>query len=387
MSLFENILKSANIPTTKEELKESWNQVATDNNSPYNNNSEYSPFWRVVSELVTTPVLWILKLIIDVVMPNFYLKTATLDWVVDFKGWELELNRKPAARAKGYVTFSRAERDYQLTIPSGTRIETALINGNKYVLLTVNDVIMPVGEARVSVDVEAEHEGAAYNLAEGYYKILVEPIVGVTVSNPNDWITRPGADKETNQEYALRIRNEIGAKGNWNSDASYRSIISSFPGIGAEDVFFEHGAPRGPGTANAHILFDVNAPANQYLQDIHDYIYEQGYHGHGDDLQLFSMAEQAVDITLDIFLFPNLTDARRSELESQIPLFIGAAFRQNKAFEVTLTLPNNRFSFSRLTEELHQQFPEIKSLDFENDDILTGFWVPVPDNMDITYYG
>lgn len=376
MRIFKQIVEDANIPTDEAGIKNEWEAIADANGNPFSNNSKWSSFWRLVKELITRPALWLINLLIESILPNFYLKTATLDEIIDAKGWELELERKAAEKALGVITISRAETDYALSIPAGTRIETALINGKKYAMLTLSDATIPVGEAELAIAVEAEFAGADYNLADGFYRILFRPLVGVTVTNASGWLSRPGADRESNDEFRLRIRNEIGAKGNWNSDAAYRSIISSFPGIGAEDVFFEHGAPRGAGTANAHILFDVNAPADQYLQDIQSYIYDQGYHGHGDDLLLLKMAEIPHTINLDVYLYPSVSSDKKAQLQTDITLFVGSAFRQNKAFKATLTLPNDRFSFSRLCDELHDQFPEVKSFDFENEDIVTGLWIP-----------
>ncbi|MNL35034.1 hypothetical protein D3C87_1570420 [compost metagenome] len=65
-------------------------------------------------------------------------------------------------------------------------------------------------------------------------------------------------------------------------------------------------------------------------------------------------------------------------LKSDIELFIRAAFRESTAsdYQPTLTRPQSRFSFSRLGEELHQQFPGIDSLDFDNVDIISELTIP-----------
>jgi hypothetical protein len=45
-------------------------------------------------------------------------------------------------------------------------------------------------------------------------------------------------------------------------------------------------------------------------------------------------------------------------------------------YQPTLTYPQSRFSFSRLGEELHQQFPQIQSLRFDNYDIESALNIP-----------
>ena len=53
-------------------------------------------------------------------------------------------------------------------------------------------------------------------------------------------------------------------------------------------------------------------------------------------------------------------------------------FRESTAsdYQPTLTHPQARFSFSRLGEELHQQFPGIDSLHFDNADIISELTIP-----------
>jgi hypothetical protein len=69
---------------------------------------------------------------------------------------------------------------------------------------------------------------------------------------------------------------------------------------------------------------------------------------------------------------------RWPKLKADIELFIRAAFRESSEndYQPTLTHPQSRFSFSRLGEELHQQFPGIDSLAFDNDDIISELTIP-----------
>ncbi|KPY34209.1 Uncharacterized protein ALO65_04781 [Pseudomonas syringae pv. papulans] len=55
-----------------------------------------------------------------------------------------------------------------------------------------------------------------------------------------------------------------------------------------------------------------------------------------------------------------------------------AAFRESTQsdYAPTRTFPQSRFSFSRLTEELHVQFPNISSLRFTNADIVSALTIP-----------
>ncbi|MNJ75976.1 hypothetical protein D3C77_731690 [compost metagenome] len=90
------------------------------------------------------------------------------------------------------------------------------------------------------------------------------------------------------------------------------------------------------------------------------------------------MPETQHDLRMTYWPAPNLTAERREALQAGIAQFIRAAFRESTTsdYQPTLTFPQSRFSFSRLGEELHQQFPDIQSLDFENTDIVSQLNIP-----------
>ncbi|MNW12353.1 hypothetical protein D3C71_2100240 [compost metagenome] len=66
------------------------------------------------------------------------------------------------------------------------------------------------------------------------------------------------------------------------------------------------------------------------------------------------------------------------KLFTDVEMFIRTAFRESTQadYQPTLTFPQSRFSFSRLGEELHQQFPELDSLHFDNLDIVSDLNIP-----------
>ena len=80
-----------------------------------------------------------------------------------------------------------------------------------------------------------------------------------------------------------------------------------------------------------------------------------------------------------------LTTAQRQTLVDETALFIRAAFRESTSrdYQPTLTYPQSRFSFSRLGEELHQHFPGIESLHFDNDDILSELNIPRIQSLEV----
>lgn len=384
---FKQALADAGIPTTDAALKAAWEAEVVAQGSKLANTSAYSPFWRVITALVTKPVLWILTFVTGTVLPNFFLKTATSTWL-DMLAWAVNVERKAPTKAIGSLLFSRATTVGSFEIPIGTRVQSASINGNVYELVTTAVGSFIEGASQVSIPVIAIDAGSGFNLAPGYYAVLPVPVPGVVqVVNLDGWLATPGSDAELDEDLRLRARNQFSAVNQWHTDSVYRALIAAFPGVSANGVYFEHGAPRGPGSANAYVLFEADAPADTYLQQINARIMDEGNHGHGDSLLVLVMPETQHDVSLQIWPVANLTEAQRATLKADIALFIRAAFREStgRDYMPTLTWPQSRFSFSRLVEELHEQFPRIESMRFATDDIISQLAIPRLQTLEVVF--
>lgn len=373
---FQQALADAGIPTTEAGLRQAWEAEVAAQGSKLSNTSAYSPFWRVVTALVTKPVQWMLQFLVTTVLPNFFVKTATDKWL-DMLAWAVDVTRKGSTKAVGVIQFTRIAPGGAMVVPAGTLIQSPAINGGVYQVVTTAEGQFSDGLIQLDIPVEAVEAGVGFNLAPGYYAILPVPVQGIAqVANGESWLTTPGADPEPDDELRLRTRNQFSAVNQYHTDAVYRAMISAFPGVRPDGVYFEHGAPRGPGSANAFVLFDAGVPAEAFLEQINAYIRDQGNHGHGDDLLVMVMPETLHDLVVQLWPRSTLTAEQREKLEADVDQFIRAAFRENSEYTVTLTAPQSRFSFSRLGEELHKQFPGIESLHFENADIVSELSIP-----------
>lgn len=375
---FKAVMANASIPTTEAGLKAAWEKEVAAQGAKVANTSSYSPFWRVITALVTQPVLWLLDYLCVSILPNFFVKTAVDAWL-DMLAWAVNVERKGATRAVGAVLFTRAAAEGVLELDAGIVIQSPAINGNVYKLITTANARFLDGQLQAEVPVQAVEPGSGYNLAPGYYAILPVPIAGIVqVANPDGWLHSPGADPEPNDQLRLRVRNQFSAVNQWHTDAVYRAMISAFPGVRPDGVYFEHGAPRGPGSANAFVLFDAGVPAETYLVQINEHIRDLGNHGHGDDLLAFLMPEVQVTFEVQVWPDPHLDKEGVEGLIGEIELYVRAAFREStpRDYQPTLTYPQSRFSFSRLMEELHGQFPQIQSLHIDSPDIISGLDIP-----------
>jgi len=375
---FKQALADSGIPTTEDALRKVWELEVAAQGSKLSNTSAYSPFWRVVTALVTKPVMWLLGFVSDTILPNFFVKTATQKWL-DMLAWAVNVERKGATKAKGALLFTRTAAAGVLVLPAGIVVQSAAINGRVYQLMTSMAATFADGQLQLEIPVEAIEEGSGFNLAPGYYAILPVPVPGIAqVVNDDGWLIAPGADPEPDDQLRLRVRNQFSAVNQWHTDAVYRGMIAAFPGVRPDGVYFLHGAPRGPGSANAYVLFDADAPAATYLAEINAHIRDQGNHGHGDDLLVLVMPHTLHELRVIVWPRSILTAEKREALRSDVALFIRTAFRESTAgdYKPSLTYPQSRFSFSRLGEELHQQFAGIESLHFDNADIVSELTIP-----------
>ncbi|WP_257274268.1 baseplate J/gp47 family protein [Endozoicomonas sp. SESOKO4] len=381
---FEQLVIDAGIPTTDEAMKAEWDQINADQGSLISNDSKWSSFWRLVSEIVTRPAMWVVQFLIRQLLPNSFIKTASGSFL-NIHAWSLDLTRKEATKALGLITFSRESIDSPLTIPAGTIIQSTPINGQVYELITLTETDFPDESLTVDIQAEALEAGENHNLAPGYYSVLPNPITGVTgVTNGEEWLTTPGADQETDEELRLRCRNQFTAVGLFHHDAAYKQIITEFAGIRTDYLFFEHNAPRGPGSANCYIMIESGIPPQEFVDTINTHIDDNGYHGHGDSMVCYPMPDKETDVTVTVWPVANLSILERTGLQEGVENFIRAAFRQNNDYNATQTWPEGRFSFSRLAQELHRTFPEIDSLEFVNSDIVTGLELATLGNLTVT---
>jgi len=285
------------------------------------------------------------------------------------------------------ILFTRIAAGGTLELPAGIVVQSSAINGHIYQLVTTTPATFADGLLQLEVPVEAQEVGSGYNLAPGYYAILPVPLAGIAqVVNADGWLIAPGADPEPDEQLRLRVRNQFSAVNQWHTDAVYRAMISAFPGVRPDGVYFLHGAPRGPGSANAYVLFDADVPAATYLEQINAHIRDQGNHGHGDDLVVMVMPETQHAIRLTLWPRALIGNDKRDSLRDEVALFVRAAFRESTVtdYQPTLTYPQSRFSFSRLGEELHQQFPGIESLHFDNADIVSELSIPRINSLVVT---
>ncbi|EPV1495291.1 baseplate J/gp47 family protein [Klebsiella pneumoniae] len=383
---YEAILADHGMPVTEEQARDEFNAIVKEAGL-ITNTSRMSPFWRLITAIVTAPVMWLKDALVNIVMANLYLATAS-GVFLDLFAWAVNLARKDATAAMGVIRFTKSDPERDITVPAGTIIQTERINGRVHQLATVQDFTLSAGTASALIPVTAIEEGAASNLAPGYFRILPVAIDGIaSVVNEENWLVSPGADEESDDELRDRTKNQFNLVGQYHIDAVYRGMISSIAGITTDRIYFQHDAPRGPGTANVFLLLDAGVSSAPFIETVNDYVMMQGNHGHGDDVLALQLPETTHDLSVRIYLHSHalLREDELERLRLDIADLIRCAFRENNDFDVRKTWPFSRFSMSRLGEEIHQNFPDVESVVFDTGDILSGLNVPRLGALEVVY--
>lgn len=374
---FEAVVKASGMPVTEAEVRERFNAIVSDEGI-ITNTSRMSPFWRLITAIVTAPVMWLKDALVSTVLANMFVATASGN-MLRLLAWAVNITPKPASAAEGVIRFLKEDAKSVVTVKAGTIVQTERINGTVYELATTQDVVIASGAASALLPVKARGTGSAFNLAPGYYRILPVAVSGIShVASEEDWLITPGADEESDDELRERCRNQFNLVGNYHTDAVYRSMIASVAGLSIERIFFEHEAPRGPGTANAYLLLDSGVASAPFVDAVNDYINTQGHHGHGDDMQCYPMPETLHDLSVTVYVnnLSNLSDDETKALREGVENLIRCAFRENADFDVRKTWPYSRFSFSQLGREIHKNFALTESLAFSLADISSELSVP-----------
>ncbi|WP_018692524.1 baseplate J/gp47 family protein [Algicola sagamiensis] len=372
---FQSMMSKAGLPVTEEAAKAQWDEALKSQAITIENNSPFSPFWRTIKAIITQPVVSLFEWMAKKVMPDLFIMTASREALVQLHGPSRNVFVYAAVKAKGILTFHRENTEGVFSLDAGVVVHSYDLASQVYAMVTLQPIVLIEGQTDVAVMAEAMEPGQAFNLPGQMYEQLASPVEGLSVTNGDDWLVRPGADAEDTEDYRARIRNVFGTAARWHTNAVYQQLISEF-GIPIDNIVIQNGAPRGPGSANAFIYLDVGQVSDALLQSINDHIRRDGHHGHGDDFAVYGMPTQPMNITLTYWLHPNQLDVR-----DELDTLIRAAFRQNDVYQPTRPRPLQTYSISLLTAQLHQAFPQVRSVSFDCTDIDCGLWLPTIDQL------
>lgn len=201
------------------------------------------------------------------ISPQLYLETATGEWL-DLKAADYNVLRNPAVKTKGDVILIREGTDGNLIIPAGTEVATAVgVDGRRLKYIVADQAVIPTGQSQAPVSVEAEFEGAEYNVGTGMITELLIHINGIIqVTNNSDWITREGCDEEDDDSLRERAQEAWAGLASGGTPEAYRVWARQVPGVMV--VWVDDSQPRGQGSVDIYITSSTGAPTPGLISDV-----------------------------------------------------------------------------------------------------------------------
>lgn len=183
------------------------------------------------------------------VLNNMFVRTAQGIWM-ELKAADYSKKRKAAVKTQGNVTLTRAAVGAAITIAKGHVFKTEKdINGDELRFFALADTTMLATALSFTVPVEAEKEGAAYNVAVGQITKSLTHIEGIdTITNASGWITQEGSDLETIESLRARTLNAWGDLATTTTAQKIKNACEAISGVLFVRVNDQH--PRGQGTVD-----------------------------------------------------------------------------------------------------------------------------------------
>lgn len=204
------------------------------------------------------------------VLNNMFLSHAEGIWL-DIKAADYSKKRKKAQKAQGYVTISRTDAQAEaVRVAKGTVFKTEKdINGEELRFFALENAVLQKGALSADVLVEAELEGARYNVPQGQITRSLTYLDGVdTITNGEGWISREGSDTETDESLRLRGLRSWSELARVAIHDTYVNVCEEVNGVLYVTVDDQH--PRGQGTIDVIVTSEAGAATEALLEAVRE---------------------------------------------------------------------------------------------------------------------
>lgn len=204
------------------------------------------------------------------VLNNMFLSHAEGIWL-DIKAADYSKKRKKAQKAQGYVTISRADAQAEaVRVAKGTVFKTEKdINGEELRFFALENAVLQKGALSADVLVEAELEGARYNVPQGQITRSLTYLDGVdTITNGEGWISREGSDTETDESLRLRGLRSWSELARVAIHDTYVNVCEEVNGVLYVTVDDQH--PRGQGTIDVIVTSEAGSATEALLEAVRE---------------------------------------------------------------------------------------------------------------------
>ncbi|WP_407540457.1 baseplate J/gp47 family protein [Deinococcus radiomollis] len=251
--------------------------------------------------------------LVPVIAGSGFLQYAAGAWLDELALSEYNLTRKPSSFTVDTLTLTNTGTTPYTLRPGDIWVASA--NGLRF--SSLDGGIIPAAGS-LSIRVEAEHPGSAYNLPRNTLTVLMTPFPGVTASNSGALVAA-GVDTETDDQLRLRCRLRWAELGGGATKSAYQFwALTSFSSISKALVLDQH--PRGQGTVDVLVWSeggigsDAVAAADAYIQLRRPVT---------ADVRVYSATEVIQPVNLRVQVAPEL----RTTVQAQITAAIAALQR------------------------------------------------------------
>ena len=242
---------------------------------------------------------------LDTFSDKAFADTAYDEWL-DKRAAEVDITRKPAVRASGYVTFTGEEGT---PIPKGSEVST---DGEAPIYFaTTEDATITGGIATVAV--EAKLAGASGNVGPGAIRLTTGNITGITsVTNAAEF--DGGVDRESDdslrKRYFERVRRPI------TSGNVYHYRQWALEVVGVRDVRV-YPVWNGPLTVKVVVLADDGVPSQALIDATKAHI--ESVRPIGADVTVVGAIDFGINVAATLYLIEGADlDAVKAEIGAQI---------------------------------------------------------------------
>ena len=268
------------------------------------------------------------------VLNSMFVSHASGAWL-DLKMADYSKKRRQAQKARGLVTVTRLDADGEaVRIPKGQVFKTGKdINGEELRFFSLEAVVLRKGEVSVEVPVEAEAEGARYNVPQDRITRTLTWTGDISISNRADWITREGSDTEDDESARTRTLRSWADLGQRAIGDSFVNAAESVPGVLFAQADCNH--PRGQGTIDVIVTGTAGEATEGLLESVR--LEAEKIAGPYDSI----LVRSSVTVPQDIVLTVTTGDpAPDGEIEARVRSLVSevlAMGRGRKLYELNLS--------------------------------------------------
>lgn len=235
--------------------------------------------------------------LLRLVLNNLFVSHASGVWL-DLKMADYSKKRKKAQKTQGLVTVSRLDADGEaIKIPRGAVFKTAQdINGDELRFFALETTVLKKGAAAVDVPVEAEAEGARWNVPQGQITRSLAYLGEVGIRNAEDWITREGSDTEDDESARMRTLRSWSELAQRAIEETFLNVAECVPGVLFAQADCQH--PRGQGTVDVIVTGTAGEATEGLLRAVREAVGQIA--GPYDDILVKSSVTAAQDIAVTV---------------------------------------------------------------------------------------